>query len=51
MEGNEIRIYYLCHTITEQSQHPNLLSGGISDTVILLTFTRLHANSICKVAQ
>lgn len=52
MEGNEIRrIYYLYHTITEQSQRPNLISCGISDTVMLLTFTGLHANSISKVAQ
>lgn len=52
MEGNEIRrIYCLYHTITEQSQHPNLISCAISDTVVLLTFTGLHANSISKVAQ
>lgn len=52
MEGNEIRrIYCLYHTIPEQSQRPNLISCGISDTGGLLTFTGLHANSLSRVAQ
>lgn len=52
MEGNEIRrIYYMYHTITEQSQRPNLTSWGISDYTVPLTFTGLHANSISKAAQ
>lgn len=52
MEGNEIRrIYYMYHTITEQSQRPNLTSWGISDYTVPLTFSGLHANSISKAAQ
>lgn len=54
VEGREVRrIFYLYHNLTEQSQCSNLIFQGISDMVLLLllTFTRTHANSIFKVVE
>lgn len=52
IEQSEIRrVFYLYLNLTEQSQCPNLIFCGISDTVVVLTFTRIHANSIFKVVE
>lgn len=49
VEGREVRrICQLYHNITEQSQCSNLIFQGISDMVLLLTFTRTHAIAFLK---
>lgn len=51
MERNDMtRIFYLMITLLSKSQCPHPVFRGISD-VVILTFTRIHANSILKVVE